>query len=779
MRHSKRRPIILSLLHFVHEHSLAVIIAFGIVTALFALAVTRIKVNPNLESLLPNDDKVMALINRYGNGQVEANYLVIAVEAENPFTLPGLSAFARAIAQLEAFPEIKEGITPFNLISFEKQGSRLSLKPMSPGGRQPQTAEELAVFKENLFAAPFAVNFVVSRDRTVLLAFFPTEATENYTELMGEIDRILADLKPYYTTHITGTIPFMDTTKTYLLRDLSTLLILAFVVMLIIFYLGFRSKRAVVLPLLVVGIGTVWCLGFMSLIGFDLTLMSVIIPPLVLALGSSYSIHILNQYYREAGQNSEDSRWIGGAIAHVNKTILLASATTIAGLLSLISVSIGQTREFAIATSFGIFSCALLSLFFFPAVLYRLREPKARQSKQVLKGTLTRVLTNMSTGVLRHRAIILILLVAILAFSIFAFTKIEYNTDAISYFPKRARVIKDMRFFARKIGGFEEIGITLTAPENQANYFLRTDVLNSLSQFESRLAEDPDICYLSSFVSYLEYANQVMYGKREIPQSRGLILLLSRYFKVFASSEEASRVLGLLVNEDFSSLTMMLRIYDSADQTFIDEIGLRAVLENLDGLQAEYIPPEVEIVRWGPLLRYLPLSDIMQRDAVRSMVIAALLIICITAIGFRSLLYGLYAVIPLLTGIMINVTFLYLTKIPLDALTIMVSSITIGVGVDDAIHFLIQFRRQWASGTQDIQTAVTRTMNITGRPIVLTTLAIDGGLLILGFGLFKPIVYFGLMVIITLSAACLGTILVLPAVLSIGRRRTANPGRSA
>jgi predicted RND superfamily exporter protein len=344
-----------------------------------------------------------------------------------------------------------------------------------------------------------------------------------------------------------------------------------------------------------------------------------------------------------------------------------------------------------------------------------------------------------------------------------------------------------MHFFARKIGGFEEIGITLTAPDNRANYFLRTDVLNSLSQFESRLAENPDICYLSSFVSYLEYANQVMYGRREIPQTRGLTLLLSRYFKVFAASEEASRVLGLLTNEDFSSLTMMLRIYDSADQSFIDEIGLREVLHQLDELQAEYIPDEVEIARWGPLLRYLPLSDILQRDAVRSMVIAALLIICITAIGFRSLLYGLYAVIPLLTGIMINVVFLYLTGIPMDALTIMVSSIAIGVGVDDAIHFLIQFRKQWekerAKETQDIRAAVTTTMNITGRPIVLTTLAIDGGMLILGFGLFKPIVYFGLLVIITLSAACLGTVLVLPAVLSIGRRRgrrrTANRTRSA
>jgi hydrophobe/amphiphile efflux-3 (HAE3) family protein len=771
------KPIINRLLQYIHKHSQGVIIAFGIITLLFGISMINIKVNPNLESLLPDDDKIIALMNQYGQGTVEENYLVIAVEAEDPYTLAGLSAFAGAIGKLEEFPEIKEGITPFNLISFRKDGTRLSLQPMSPNGRNPQTEEELQTFKANLYNTPFAANFIVSKDQTALCAFFPTEGTEKYSELMKEIDRILAGLHPYYRTHVTGTIPFMHTTKTYLLRDLSTLLVLVSVVILIIFYLGFRAKRSVLLPLLVVGTGTIWCIGFMSLVGFNLTLMSVIIPPLVLALGSSYSIHILNQYYREAKDNGDDKLWIGGAIAHVNKTILLASVTTIAGLLSLLSVSMKQTREFAIATSFGIFSCAVLSLFFFPAVLYRLKQPKAKQTRQVVKGVLTRTLTKLSGAVIRARAVVIAIVVLILVFSIFAFSKIEYNTDAISYFPKRARVIRDMRFFAEKIGGFEEIAITLNAPDSEKNYFLQTDVLNMLSEFEGRLKENPDVSYLSSFVQYLEYANQVMYGAREIPESRGLTLLLSRYFKMFAASEEASRMLGLLTNEDFSSITVMLKIFDSRNQSFIDEIGLRGVLQDLDNLQENYIPPEIQITRWGPLLRYLPLSDMLQRDAIRSMVIATLLIVCITALGFRSILYGLYAIIPLLTGIMLNISFIVLTKIPLDVLTIMVSSIAIGVGVDDSIHFLIQFRKQWAAGKQDIFTAITRTMNIAGRPIVLTTLAIDGGLLILGFGLFKPVVYFGMLVIVTLTATCLGTVLVLPAVLSFGRGRYGNPSR--
>ena len=254
------KPIINRLLQYIHKHSLAVIITFGIITLLFGISMINIKVNPNLESLLPDDDKIIALMNRHGNGAVDENYLVIAVEAEDPFTLAGLSAFAQAIGKLEQFPEIKEGITPFNLISFHKDGARLSLQQMSPNGRNPETEEELQAFKTNLLKTPFAANFVVSEDQTVLCAFFPTDSTENYSELMKEIDRILAGLHPHYRTHVTGTIPFMHTTRTYLLRDLSTLLLLVSVVILIIFYLGFRAKRAVFLPILVVGMGTIWCI---------------------------------------------------------------------------------------------------------------------------------------------------------------------------------------------------------------------------------------------------------------------------------------------------------------------------------------------------------------------------------------------------------------------------------------------------------------------------------------------------------------------------------------
>ena len=757
-----------SLLEFIRRHSLPVILLFALVTCGLGVALVSLEVDPDLESLLSEDEETIRLMRKYGGGETEHNYFVFAAESADPFRLEALAALSAAIESIEGLPEIEPGISPFNLITFSNDGGRLSLVPLSTDRQAPGTERELALFRKRITETPFAENLVISGDHTTLVSFFPVGRTDNYGRLMDRIEEILAALEPYYRTYTTGTIPFMKSTEAYLSRDLSRLLLLAALVILVSFYLGFRTARAVFLPLLIVLMGTVWCLGFMSLVGFPLTMIGVLIPPLVLALGSSYSIHILNQYYREGPDSGSDNRWITAAIAHVNRTILLASATTIAGLLSLLAVSMRQTREFAVSTSVGIAACAVLSLFFFPAVLYRLGAPKPKQTQRVLSGSLTRAISRLGAAALRGRLVIVVGLVGLVVLFSFSVRKIRYNTDAMSYFPQDAQVVRDMRFFTGKIGGFENVSLSLAAPGNEANYFLRPEVLQQVARFENALAEIPDICYISSFVQYLKHVNQVMYGSYGLPASRAPVLLLSRYLRVLAA-ESQGRALGAMANEDFSVLTITLRIFDSARGAFIDEVGLKDLLARIDAIQTRELPAELTVERWGPILRYLHLSNTLQRDAVRSLLVAVIGILLITALAFRSAAYGLYALVPLLTGVMVNAVFMVAARIPLDMITIMVSSVAVGVGVDDSIHFLIHFRRQRAANGGDVAGAIAGTMAIAGRPILLTTVSIVAGLLILALATFQPIRYFGLLVCLTLAATCLGTVVVLPAVLALGR----------
>jgi predicted RND superfamily exporter protein len=766
-----QKAIIRRLLEFSLKNSLAVISGTVLISLFFGYFASRIQLSPDVESLLPEDEEVASLMKKYGGGELPGEFLIIAVESDNLFELKTLSAFYALIKQIENIPEIQTSINPFNMAAFEQKGKRFEVVPLATGKRAPENSEELFTFERRIRSSPIARNLVISSDTTVLAAIFPCERTLDYAGLMAEVKAVSSAFEEKLRIYLSGSIPFLDRTGVYLSRDLSRLLGIAAVIILFSYYLGFRSVRGVLLPFLVVALGTLWCLGFMSLVGFSLSIITIVIPPLVLTLGSSYSIHILNQYYRDAGLVSGDSSWIAGAVCHVNRTILIAAVTTAAGFLSLLSVSIRQIWHFAAATSFGIISCAVISLFFFPAVLSRLKHPSIKQSRQVMEGLLSRLMTRLAGWVLRRRIYVFIVLAVIIIAFGFSVGRLEFTTDTISYFPENDQVVKDMFFLTRKIGGFDEINLTLLAPESEKNYFLRQDVLRSISRLEEDFHSNPDICYIASFVSYLQYLNIVAGGRNEIPESRSLIQFMARFIKAVSLQEGAARYLRIMFNEDYSRLTISLRLFNSRTQKFMDEAVLRKVLQQMELSITKNIPSEIEWVVWGTGLRYLTIADMMKRDLLLSMFTSLTAILLISILAFRSLRFGLYTLLPLLIGVMINFIFMVLCGIPLDATTIMVSSVAIGVGVDDAIHLILQYRLQLKRNPRDIARVIADTLRSTGRPILLTTVSIVCGLAVLTFASFKPIVYFGILVIIALSATCGATVIVLPAILSLRGKR--------
>ncbi len=764
------------------------ILATAAVTLLFGWLASRLRVNPEVESLVPENAAVRQLMNRYRQGGLSGEYLVVAVSAPDLFDLVKLQAYGRALDQLEALPELEPGITPFNLISFEKKATRLVAVPVSPERRAPQTPEELELFRRRLTATPYAANLVVSRDLTVLAAFFPAVKVRDFAGLMLRVRKITSPLEQYYRTVVSGSIPFVDRTGAYLSRDLVVLFAAGAVLILLFYYLAYRSLLGVLLPFLVVMLGSVWSLGLMSALGFSLTLLNIVTPPLLLTVGSSYGIHILNRYYLSAANRDAADRgppvrggeWLPETLEEVSGTILWASLISIIGFASLMVTSIRQVREFAVVTSFGTVSCALLALLFFPAVLSRLPPPPRRQARRVRAGLLSGLLLRLSRFVIRRRWPIVAVLVACAVGFAVSLPRIRTDTDTIGYFPPKDRVVRDMYFLTSKIGGFDELNLTLLAPEGEGSYFLRPEVLAGVDALERRLAEIPDICYAVSFASYVRFLNQVAAGEDRIPEKRAPILLLSRIVRSLAAEPGGRNPAAGLLNEDFSRLTLSFRVYNSRTGKFINEQGLRDLLARMKPLIAAGLPAGVRSELWGMGLQYLSLSDLLRSNLASSFGMSVLLVLGVTMLSFRSLRYGLLAIVPLVSGMMLNFLLMALARIPLDMTTIMVSSVAVGMGVDDAIHFILSYRRRRARVPGDPSRAVAVTLVVTGRPIFLTSLSIVAGLSVLALASFRPIVYFGVLVVFTLAATCASTLIVLPALLALlpGRDPLTRPSQS-
>jgi hydrophobe/amphiphile efflux-3 (HAE3) family protein len=745
----------------------------------------KVQIDADVVNMLPNNYEVMKLTERFGRSD-DSGQLLIAVQSDDLYSLEKLQAFEAGIERIRSSGAALGSVTPFNFVTFEAQGRRLMPVTMAPEGRAPRTAGELEIFRRRLTSDPLARNLVLSGDGTTMCAIFPVELRKDYSALLSLADQVALELGRHFDVHVAGAPVILQTTKNALLEDVPKFLILAAAVILVILFLSFRTLRSVVLPMIVVGLGTLWTIGTMQLLGYSLTVVSIMVPPLVLTLGSSYSIHILNQYFREVKVHAGDNEWIAHSVGQINLTIFLAALTTIIGFSSLATATLSQVREFGFATSIGIFYCAVLSLLFFPAVLSLLKPPRERDRDRVLKGHITRFMEGVGYWVIRWRWLIVGVVVLIVAGFGISLRYVRYETNFMAYFRESERLIQDSDYVIRKFGGYTNVFMTLEAPGGESGYFLRPDVLKTVEGFEEELQADADVSYLFSFTQYLRLMNLRMGGDFSVPDSRAPILLLSRYMRAITGSTYGQSMEIEPINEDFSRMTISLRAYDSRTGSMIREPEFRKLVQRIEGLVetrlSGFDPPPV---LWGRSLALLYISETLSRDQLYSVLVSLLLIFIVTAVGFRSVRLGLLTLLPMLTGIMLNFIIMVVLHIPFDVVTVMFSSVAIGVGIDDSIHLIIRYRRQtrfYGEGDLEISKVLSHTLKTAGRPILVTSISLITGLLVLSFSRFLPILYFGLLVSLALLTTTIGALIVLPAVLSLMspyRRRRRETGKAA
>jgi uncharacterized protein len=749
-------------------HAVLILIIIALLTLFLGYFAAGVSLDSNIQNLVPEDDAVKEILKQHGFEDGAYRTLLVAIEAgeKEIFDIEGLQLFERTIQKIQEIDGVGDSINPFNSISFKRDGSRLAVTTAGPDGRAPESELELEEYIKSFTKDLTLAGIVRSEDSSLLSVLFYCEEIEDSQEFMHQLNAIIEPLKESYTVYTSGDFVFTARTEEYMTKDLSVLVLLSSLGILVFFYFGFKSLRAVILPFVSVLIGTVWSVGLMVLSGIELSIIGIMMPPLVITLGTSYSIHLLNEYYRSMPSNPRDDRWIVFGVRRIAGTILMASVTTAAGFLSLLTTSLRQTSEFGIATTYGIASSAILSLFFLPAVLKLLPLPKKQHASLVRKGKLTQTIGKIATWTYHARFYILGLFVVITVFFFILSPKMKHQSDYLNYFPETEPMVQELVYITEKLGSIQPVNITLKAPNNEKDYFLQDEVLQVVAEFEKSLLEDPSVQKIRSYGRYLQDLNFIMTGKDELPKSRGLSMLISRYFRIF-DMQTTDAMAKTLINEDFSEITINCQVRNTEtgllvnDEAFLD-------LYNAMMLKAEEIlPDDITYEIWCNALVYLNLSKIMNRDQLVSVVLSMVLIFLISLGIFRVFRYSMMVLVPLLFGLMMNTIIMVAFGIPRDMITLMVSSVAIGVGVDDAIHFMLQYIKQRKRQKYDIKKALNATLRITGRPIILTTVSIFAGMIILTAAKFKGIAVFGLLVSVTLISTMIGTLVFLPALLAV------------
>ncbi len=658
--------------------------------------------------------------------------------------------------------EIGPCLSPFDYVTVEKKGSRLVIEPIAPVKQgEIWTEEDASLFKERLMNDSVAKNYLYSDDGSTIMIYYRARGLNSQS--IAELDTIVNPLREYGRVALNGGGLISNAVMNYLNKDLVTLLVLCLIVILVVFYLSFKSIRAVLLPASLALIGIIWTLGTMAMTGFKLNIVTVLTPCLVLTLGSSYSIHMISEYFEAIARGDQNK--LAYHFAKISRTIFFAMATTVAGFLALLICRTPLFKEFGITIAIGVFYCAVLAFTYIPAVLSKTKLPKQRQLKVVKIGILTRFVNFMANVIVKFWWMFLILTFVIAVLFSFIKDDIGFDSNYMSYFPEEDPIVKDSIYFAKTLGGTDPFYVTIRAPEGEKGFFLEAENLKDVYAYEMAvLAACPDIVQSLSFSQYVSFLNEVYNGEKGIPDSNGLINLLSRVLKQI-SNQIGSNVLDVLINEDASEVTLSMRNYDSVEQDLQTTSSARRVEKTMDYFR--YMLPEGTTSEIHcAAASGARASDMIMVDQNRATLLSFLLIFIIASFAVLSIPYGLVALVPVSVGVMINYIFMWAFSIPFDIVTVGFSSVAIGCGVDDALHFIIRYKLRRSEATElSVKEALYLNIKETGRPIILTTISVDAGLIMLLFASYTPIQYFGVLMCVALTAAMLATLCILPPVM--------------
>lgn len=705
-----------------------------------------------------------------------SSYLVM-VESPTLYSGATLSLIEETMHALPETGFVGEPFSVLDFVTLEKRGSRLVSVPFStPRERFQWSDEDALLLKERMENDPIIKGYLVSEDLSnILFSFQSLPLTQ---EMEDELSACLDVLRENgVTVYINGIAALTNRLMFYLGRDLSILLSLCFVAILTIYYLSFRAKRSVLLPLSMSAIGIIWTFGTMRLLGYTLNIVNIVTPCMVLNLGSSYAIHIIGEYYTDypKGLNAVQST------RKILRTIVFACITTVIGFGSLLFSQTPALREFGISVGIGIIYCAILAATYLVALLTLVVPPKREQITTYKTGYLARAVNGIEHLVLKYWKIFCALFLLIIAG--YALTKdhIPINTNYMSYMPKRDPFSQSSQHFSRQMGGETPYILTIEAPEGEAQFFLQSENLTQVNAYESAIAAQcPDVTRILSFASYVSFANQVYSDQAGIPETSGLLNLLSRMIMLI--SRQSQQDIGDIINADGSALTIYLQNYDSEEQT-LSSIGSAKRIEATVLSLLPLLPAGTTVTLSGEPHVSLYFSDTLMADQARSTWISYILVFLAVFIAFRSLSLALYSIIPVLCGVMANYVFMYLLNIPFDMITVIFSAVAVGAGVDYAIHFLIRYKNKVGLDGRSVQELLGETIRETGRPIILTSLAIVGGMLMLLFASYTPVRYFGTLMSLALLDCMLATLFIMPSMIilvtTLSQRFKNRPSRPA
>ena len=721
-------------------------------TLFFGNELKKLQIDADIVRSLPDDDVDASLLKKIGENFVSNNMGVIILETDNiyqPSVIEHIQLITDTLSEISGISSVSS-LT--NIINIKGSDYGIEIGKLVDEYELPKTALEFEKLRNNILNNPMYKGSIVSEDETASLIVFNIENDANVNIIAKEVIEKTTALQIPEKLYYIGSPMLVTYISDLMRKDLTTLLPIAFLVIAIILFLSFRSFSGVILPLLIAVISIVWSLGSMAFLGIKMSMISNNIPIIILAIGSAYTIHVINRV-NKVRLEEQHSDTIKTALVYVFIPIMLAALTTIIGFISFIFGSyLDMIVDFGIFTALGTLFACLLSIFFVPAILsvlnFKNNTSKVPKDDSFITNYLLLPLHQLIAN--KPKTVLLIWLLLI-GFSVANLFSIRRSVDIQEYFKRDNPTRLAEQIMVEKFGGTKPIFVYFKGNMQSPA------VLKKMLETSAYMEESPEVFTSMSIAKLIDEINYNFTNSRAFPQEIEQIEQL--WFLL-----DGNEVLPRFVNEELTEGIIISKFKSPDNKSKIE------FAKYMNRFIAENSTEECQIQITGMPFVDITMDQSLINSQIGSIAIAIFFVIVLVGGILRSLKSGFFAAIPIIATIILLFGFMGLTGISLNIATVLVASVALGIGIDYSIHIISHFKTSFKKNN-DVYAAVQESILVSGKAIIINVVSVSAGFLVLVFSDMVPLQYFGLLIALSMVSSCLGALTLLPSLLILMNKK--------
>ena len=760
---------------FVLRYRLSLLILLFALTGVMGYYASRVKMSYEFAKAIPVDHpKYKSYLSFKQTFGEDGNILAIGFQSDSFFTPALFNKVARLQDTLKRIRGVEDVLSPVSAVNLVKNDSsgKLVATPVFPGST-PTTAE-LDSGRTVFESLPFYRGLLYNRETNAYLLGVRIQGrllnSKARDTVVAAVENTAAAFERETGIELmySGLPHVRNNMMTRINKEMRLFLLGSIVFSALILFIFFRSFSTTVLSLSVVLIGVIWSLGTMELLGYQITLLNALIPPLVVVIGVPNCIYFLNKYHTSYINRTHQREALVEMVGKMGVVTLFCNLAAAIGFAVFALTKSAILKEFGLVAGINIMALFFISLILLPAALSYLPVPKERHTRYLQNRWLAATLKRVETWVFGHRRLVYGITAGVLLFSILGITRLKSEGYVVDDLPKDDKVYTDLKFFERHFKGI--IPLEVLIDTKRKNGLAGSRALNTferIDSFSAYVASQPEMARPLSLAEGLKFAKQAFYdgdsNNYAMPNAFDGAFV-GEYLRPNRDSGEQKGTFQKLMASFMDTNRQVTRV--SINMADVGSRRLPVLLDSLR-LQADryFDTSKYSVEFTGTSVTFLEGSRFIINGLWESIGWAFLLISLAMLYLFRSLRILICSLIPNVIPLMLTAGVMGWTGIPLKPSTVLVFSVALGIAIDVTIRFLVNYKQELPHHDNDVKSTVMHTIRQTGISIIYTSLVLIAGFIIFVFSGFGGTQALGWLTSLTLFAATVTNLVLLPVLL--------------